>query len=73
MANKFAVSLFHPALKRRGYQAPVFSRVVAVFFVSSDLQEVSPKGIQWRSIQELQKEDCSTRCWLALQAAGLIA
>ncbi|MEM9539125.1 MAG: NUDIX hydrolase [Cyanobacteria bacterium P01_E01_bin.42] len=41
-------------------------------FVSSDPQEVGPKGIQWLSVGELQKEDCSTRCWLALKAAGLI-
>lgn len=41
-------------------------------FVSSDPQEVGPKGIQWLSVRELRREECSTRCWLALQAAGLI-
>ena len=36
MANKFAVSLFRPALKRRGYQADVF--LVFHGFLHKDLQ-----------------------------------
>ena len=33
MANKFAESLFRPALKKRGYQAPEISRVALIAVV----------------------------------------
>ncbi len=38
----------------------------------SDPEEVGPKGIQWISLTELTSDQCSTRCWEALQAAGWV-
>ncbi len=35
-------------------------------------QEVGIKGVQWLSIAELTSNQCSTRSWKALQAAGFV-
>ena len=40
--------------------------------ISSDPQEVGPKGIQWIAVGDLRREECSARCWQALQAVGLV-
>ncbi len=39
---------------------------------SSDPEEVGPRGIQWLPAGELHPNTCSSRCWQALQAAGLV-
>jgi 8-oxo-dGTP diphosphatase len=38
----------------------------------SDEPEIGPKGIQWLPVASLAREDCSTRAWAALEAAGLV-
>lgn len=40
--------------------------------LSSNDVEVSAKGIQWLPIASLTPDQCSTRSWKALQAAGLV-
>ncbi len=41
-------------------------------FNPTDLEEVGPKGIQWHSIADLSRDQCSRRTWESLIAAGLI-
>jgi len=41
-------------------------------FANSDPHEVGPRGLQWLPASALQRADCSSRCWQALQAAGLL-
>jgi 8-oxo-dGTP diphosphatase len=40
-------------------------------FSPTDLEEIGPKGIQWHSIPDLYRDQCSHRTWEALAAAGL--
>ncbi len=39
--------------------------------VSRDPQEVGPRGLQWLPARELRPDNCTSRCWQALVAAGL--
>lgn len=40
-------------------------------FTIADEEEVGPQGIRWLPARELRPQDCSSRVWQALQAAGL--
>ncbi|WP_448572920.1 NUDIX domain-containing protein [Trichothermofontia sp.] len=40
--------------------------------LQADAHEVGPRGIQWLDPQHLTPEQCSTRSWAAMQAAGLV-
>jgi ADP-ribose pyrophosphatase YjhB (NUDIX family) len=41
-------------------------------FYSIDKQEVGPLGIRWIPVSELAPDQCASRVWRALQAAGLV-
>jgi|GEM_PF-910701 len=41
--------------------------------LQADAHEVGPRGIQWLDPHSLTPEQCSTRSWAAMQAAGLVA
>jgi 8-oxo-dGTP diphosphatase len=51
------------------YQCSLSSRPVTL---TGDPAEVGVKGIRWMRVAELQQEECSSRSWAALQAAGLV-
>lgn len=51
------------------YQCSLSSRPATL---SGDPEEVGVKGIQWLRVTELRQEECSSRSWAALQAAGLV-
>lgn len=48
------------------YQCSVNPRPVQLY---SNESEIGEKGIQWLPIHQLRQEDCSSRAWIALQAA----
>jgi hypothetical protein len=40
-------------------------------FNPTELEEIGPRGICWLPVDHLSSEECSTRAWQALLAAGL--
>ncbi|MEM7772505.1 MAG: hypothetical protein AAGA75_26530 [Cyanobacteria bacterium P01_E01_bin.6] len=51
------------------YRCTVHDRSQPLF---SNDPEVGAKGIQWLAIQSLRQHECSSRCWSALESAGLL-
>jgi 8-oxo-dGTP diphosphatase len=40
-------------------------------FYPTDMEEIGPQGIGWLPVEELSPDECSSRAWKALLAAGL--